>query len=76
MSYKNFAIALTGAIITITSLASSENDFSRQWGAMGTLHQAPTYFKPYVPKKHSCHKKQPKQMPAKEVPAAADQKKA
>jgi hypothetical protein len=52
--------AMVCSISSLHGMASSsaESNFSRQWGAMGTLPQAPTYFKSYVPEKGSCHKKQ------------------
>jgi len=61
---KKAIIILTATTLCISislhgmSSSSAESNFSRQWGAMGTLHQAPTYYKPYVPEKGSCCKKQ------------------
>jgi hypothetical protein len=43
--------------LCVINLHCSDSDFGRQWGAMGTLHQAPTYFTAYTPEKSECCRK-------------------
>lgn len=67
---KNILIAgiLYSAIIAV-QLSGSEMNFGRQWGAQGTLHQAPTYFTTYQPHKSACCRKHRYQRGKKKTPA-------
>ncbi len=81
VSIKKLGTTLTVcSLIIVMQIRGSESNFTRQWGAMGTLHQAPTYFTTYQPKKSACHKKDrtnciySQQVAAEKAPAKAPKK--